>query len=280
MNQWGQTRLIFLPFLRGPGTAAGDNCRGRNSIPSPYSLMTFLVIVLVAFSAAVSADLTDIKVYSPIVEKGDVQFEVIGNVVIDDADEHHGFKHQEFELEYGVKDFWATSITASIIEPAGEALKYDILGWENTFQFTEEGRYWLDFGFHMEVEVNDEGDEAHNLEGRFLFRRVSGAFEHILNLNIEQQFGSAADESTELEYIWRTRYNLNETTAIGFEAFGAPGEIKYLPALSEQEHRLGPAFYRDVKLGDITVELNLIWLFGLTGSSAAHTPHWQIEFEF
>ena len=70
--------------------------------------------------------------------------------------------------------------------------------------------------------MNDEGDEPHNLEGRFLFRRVSGAFEHILNLNVEQQFGGAADESTELEYIWRTRYSLDETTAIGFEAFGAP----------------------------------------------------------
>ena len=240
----------------------------------------FLAVITVASPCMVSADLTDMKVYSPIVEKGDLQFEVIGNVVIDDADEHHGFKHQEFELEYGVTDFWATSITASIIEPAGEALKYDILGWENTFQLTGEGRYWLDFGFHMEVEVNDEGDEPHNLEGRFLFRRVSGAFEHILNLNFEQQFGNAADESTELEYIWRTKYSLNETTAIGFEAFGAPGEIKYLPALSEQEHRLGPAFYRDIKFGDVALELNLIWLIGLTGSSAAHTPHWQIEIEF
>ena len=239
-----------------------------------------LAIVTLILPGVVLADLTDMKVYSPVVEKGDLQFEIIGNVVIDDAEEHHGFKHQEFELEYGVKDFWATSITASIIEPSGEALKYDILGWENTFQLTEEGRYWLDFGFHMEIELNDEGDEAHNLEGRFLFRRVSGTFEHILNLNFEQQFGSAADESTELEYIWRTRYSLNDITSIGFEVFGSLGEIKYMPALSEQEHRLGPAFYRDVKLGGVTLELNLIWLFGLTENSAAHTPHWQIEIEF
>ena len=147
-----------------------------------------MAVITVALSGNVRADLTDMKVYSPIVEKGDLQFEVIGNVVIDDDEEYHGFKHQEFELEYGVTDNWATSITASLIEPAGEAVKYDILGWENTFQLTEEGRYWLDFGFHMEVEVNDEGDEPHNLEGRFLFRRVSGAFEHILNVNIEQSW--------------------------------------------------------------------------------------------
>ena len=248
--------------------------------PIVRNLPYFLAVTLAVASCIVRADLTDMKVYSPIVEKGDLQFEIIGNVVVDDDDEYRGSKHQEFELEYGVKDFWATSITASLIEPAGKGLKYDILGWENTLQLTEEGRYWLDFGFHTEIEVNDEGDEPHNLEGRFLFRRVSGHFEHILNVNFEQQFGSAADESTELEYIWRTKYSLDDDTAIGFEAFGAPGEIKYLPALSEQDHRLGPAFYRDVKVGDVTVEVNLIWLIGLTEGSAAHTPHWQIEIEF
>ncbi|MDE0283128.1 MAG: hypothetical protein OXI88_13860 [Gammaproteobacteria bacterium] len=251
------------------------------TFPITRNLPVLLVVALViATPGYVRADLTDIKVYSPIVERGDLQFESIGNMVVDDDNEYHGFKHQEFELEYGVKDFWATSITASVIKPAGEGFKYDILGWENTLQLTEEGRYWLDFGFHMEIEVNDEGDEPHNLEGRFLFRRVSGAFEHILNVNFEQQFGSAADESTELEYIWRTEYSLDYDTAIGFEAFGAPGEIKYLPALSEQDHRLGPAFYQDVRIGAVTMEMNLIWLIGLTTGSAAHTPHWQIEIEF
>ena len=250
------------------------------TFPLVRNFLLLPAMIAAVLSGAVRADLTDMKVYSPIVEKGDLQFEIIGNVVIDDDDEYHGFKHQEFELEYGVKDFWATSITASFIEPAGKGLKYDILGWENTFQLTGEGRYWLDFGFHTEIEVNDEGDEPHNLEGRFLFRRVSGAFEHILNVNFEQQFGGAAHESAELEYIWRTKFILDHDTAIGFEAFGAPGEIKYLPALSEQDHRLGPAFYRDLKIGGVTVEMNLIWLIGLTQGSAAHTPHWQIEMEF
>ena len=76
-------------------------------------------VIIAVLPGAVRADLTDMKVYSPIVEKGNLQFEIIGNVVIDDDDEYHGFKHQEFELEYGVKDFWAISITASVIDPAG-----------------------------------------------------------------------------------------------------------------------------------------------------------------
>ena len=240
----------------------------------------FLALIAIAVPGGVLADMSDLKVYSPIVEKGRLEIGILGNVVIDDDDDHRGFKHQEFELEYGVKDFWATSLTAGVIEPVGEGLKYDILGWENTFQLTEKGRYWLDFGIHFEIEFNDEGDEPHNLEGRFLFRKESGAFLHVLNVNFEQQFGNGAEESTELEYIWRTRYSLDHDTGVGFEAFGAPGEVKYLPALSEQDHRLGPAFYRDVKVGDVTVDMALVWLIGLTQGSAAHTPHWQIEIEF
>ena len=247
--------------------------------PRPLSVCAAVALALL-LSHGARADLTDMKVYTPLVEKGDLQFELIGNVVIDDRERHKGFKHQEFELEYGVNDFWATSITASVIEPAGAGLKYDILGWENTFQLTDEGEYWLDLGLHLEVELNDEDDEPHNLEARWLFRRASGPFEHVLNLNFEQQFGSAADEGVELEYIWRSKYALSATSAIGFEAFGALGELKDVPALAMQEHRLGPAFYRLLSLGELTVELNLIWLFGLTASSATHTPHWQIEIDF
>ena len=240
----------------------------------------FLALITVALPGGVLADMSDLKVYSPIIEQGRAEIGILGNVVIDDDDDHRGFKHQEFELGYSVKNFWATSLTAGMIEPAGQGLKYDILGWENTFQLTEKGKYWLDFGIHFEVEFNDEGDDPHNLELRFLFRRESGAFLHVLNANFEQQWGSAAEESTELEYIWRTRYSLDHDTGIGFEAFGAPGEVKYLPALSEQDHRLGPAFYHDLKIGEVTVDIALVWLFGLTGGSAAHTPHWQIEIEF
>lgn len=243
-------------------------------------LLRLFSLVAAIFPAAAAADLSDMKVYSPIVEKGEAQLELIGNTALDDAAEHDGFQHHEFEFEYGVTDFWATSITASLVRPAGESLKYDILGWENTFQLTGEGRYWLDLGAHFELEVNDEGDEPHNAEVRLLFRRVQGKFEHILNLNFEQEIGKAAEEATELEYIWRTKAALSERTGIGFEAFGSLGELKDLPPPAQQEHRLGPAFFHDAVVGGIEVEISLVWLFGLNRGSARHVPHWQIEIGF
>ena len=249
-------------------------------LPIRQKIYTLLLIATLIFPVDGAADLSDLKVYSPIVEKGERQLELIGNITMDNEKPLDNFQHHELEFEYGVTDFWATSITASLIKPATESIKYDILGWENTLQLTEENKYWLDFGFHGEIELNDENDETHNLEARLLFRKVIGKFEHILNLNFEQAFGNGADEGLELEHVWRTKLRLNEHTGIGFEAFGTIGEIKEATALSAQDHRLGPAVYHTFYWGELEIELHLIWLFGLTASSPAHIPHWQVEIGF
>ena len=263
----------ITPFIR-------DTPVHNFSQPIRRKIYTLLLITLCILPVKAAADLSDLKVYSPIVERGERQLEIIGNITLDHENDLNNFQHHELEFEYGVTDFWATSITASLIKPATESIKYDILGWENTLQLTKENKYWLDFGFHGEIELNDESDEAHNLEARFLFRKVIGQSEHILNLNFEQAFGKAANEGLELEHVWRTKIRLNEHTSIGFEAFGTIGEIKEVTALSTQDHRLGPAVYHTFDWGGIEIELHLIWLFGLTASSPAHIPHWQIEIGF
>ncbi len=239
-----------------------------------------LFYFLLFMSTGVSADLSDLKVYSPIVEKGDFGFEVLGNTTLDENGELDGFQYHEFEFEYGVTDWWATSLTNSLVKNVGEDLKYNVIGWENTFEFTEKGRYWLDTGVHIELELDDENDQADQVEIRFLFRKEISDTEHILNFNFEQQFGSQADESLELEYIWRTKVRLDEHTEVGFEAFGALGEVKSFEPLQEQQHILGPALYYEFDLGEVEVESHLVWLFGLTEGSAANTFRWQLEFEF
>ena len=242
-----------------------------------FSLLLILALLLPFNSWA---DLSDLKVYSPIVEKGEMGIEVLGNKTIDDDAEQDDFQYHELEFEYGVTDWWATSITTSLIKPAEESLKYNIIGWENTFQFTEQGKYWLDPGVHFELEFDDEGDEPDIFEVRVLFEKTLPEYQHTLNVNFEQQFGSAADESTELEYIWRSRKKITEHTSIGFEAYGVMGEIKDFAPLQEQQHIIGPAVYNVFHIGPIEIESHLVWMFGLTEDSADHTFRWQIEFPF
>ena len=246
---------------------------------SNYSRI-FALLTLLVFPALSYAELSDLKVYTPLVEKGNFAFEVLGNTVIDGNAELGGFQYHEFEFEYGVTDWWASSLTNSLVVAPIGGLKYNVFGWENTFQLTEEGRYWLDFGVHIELEFDDEKNESDQVEVRLMFRKSSNVFEHIFNLNFEQDFGSQARESLELEYIWRSKIRITEYAAAGFELYGALGEVKDFEPLKEQEHIIGPAFYYDFDFGEIEVESHLVWLFGLTGESADHTFRWQLEFEF
>ena len=122
---------------------------GQKNSPSSAYLVFLILIQLITFNCW--ADLSDLKVYSPIVEKGKMGLEILGNTTIDDDDAQDRFQYHELEYEYGVTDWWATSVTASLIKPSGESLKYNILGWENTLQFTKQGKYQLDSGFHFEL---------------------------------------------------------------------------------------------------------------------------------
>jgi len=248
----------------------------NNSSPARYQLL--ILIQLITLNCW--ADLSDLKVYSPIVEKGEMGLEILGNTTVDNNNTKDGFQYHELEYEYGVTDWWATSITASLIKPSQESLKYNILGWENTLQFFEQGKYWLDPGVHFELEFDDENDKPKVFEMRLLFEKTSENYQHTANLNFEQQFGSKADESTELEYIWRSRFVVTEEFAIGFEAYGAMGEIKDFSPMENQEHIIGPAIYNEFKIGNIEIESHLVWMFGLTEDSADNTFRWQIEFPF
>jgi hypothetical protein len=253
-----------------------------SSLPDHISscLTSLFFLGIFVLPGMVHADLNDLKVYSPIVEKGEFGFEVLGNTTIDGNDELGGFQYHEFEFEYGVTDWWASSVTNSLIKAPDGSLKYNVFGWENTFQFTEQGKYWLDFGVHIELEFDDENEESDQAEIRLMFRKEVENTEHILNLNFEQQFGSQAEESLELEYIWRTKVRVAEHTEVGFEAFGALGEVKNVEPLDEQEHIMGPAYYYEFEIGEVEVESHLVWLFGLTEASADNTFRWQLEFEF
>ena len=48
------------------------------------------------------ADLSDLKVYSPIVEKGKMGLEILGNTTIDGGAALDRFQYHELEYEYGL----------------------------------------------------------------------------------------------------------------------------------------------------------------------------------
>ena len=97
--------------------------KGQKNNLSPARYQLLILIQLITLNCW--ADLSDLKVYSPIVEKGEMGLEILGNTTVDNNNTKDGFQYHELEYEYGVTDWWATSVTASLIKPSQESLKYN-----------------------------------------------------------------------------------------------------------------------------------------------------------
>jgi hypothetical protein len=240
----------------------------------------FLVLMAVWAITPVNVQ-ADPKVYSPIVTKGKLAVGNRGNTTIDDDDEHDGSQRHVFLIEYGVTDWWKTEIVARLNKKAEHSLRYYATAWENIFQLTEQGKYWLDAGLYLEYKLKDEKNDPDIFEAKLLLEKPVQGFQNTLNLIIEQELGSDGDDDLEFGYAWRTRKEIGHHMKIGFEAFGELGELRDIESLDHQEHRIGPVFYHAIELGHHReIEYNIGWLFGLTDESPDNTFRWQIEFVF
>ncbi|MBI4005505.1 MAG: hypothetical protein HY356_02450 [Gammaproteobacteria bacterium] len=240
-------------------------------------MLNRLITLVLIFSFPTGFCYADPKIYSPIVKQGELAFENRGNTTVDDDDDNDGSQRHVFELEYGVTEWWKTAIVARLDEPSAGTLRYDSTAWENIFQLTGQGKYWLDTGWYLEYKLADEDGAPDKLETKLLLEKPVYGFLNTLNLTIEQELGSEGDEDLEFEYAWRTRKKITSEIKLGFEAFGKLGELRDLKSPEDQEHRIGPVFYHEFRIGGIEIEYNLAWLFGLTDASPDNTFRWQIE---
>lgn len=241
------------------------------------NFLPVLFFLALLFTSPVNADP---KVYSPIVHKGDLAFENRGNTTIDDDDDEGGAQRHVFELEYGVTDWWKTALVSRLDKPGDGSLRYDTTAWENIFQLTEQGKYWLDAGIYLEYKLADDDDAADKVEAKLLLEKWYSGFQHTANFTFEKEVGGHREEDTEFGFAWRTRKEIAHHMKLGMEYFGELGEINDIKSFEDQEHRLGPVFYHEFEIGELEIEYSLAWLFGLTDASPDHTFRWQLEIPF
>jgi len=83
-------------------------------------------------------------------------------------------------------------------------------------------------------------------------------------------------------------YELQAKTAVsrgleaGVQAFGEMGKWNHWDPSREQNHRLGPAVFGKVKLGEgrEAIKYNAAWLHGVTDGAPKDTFRLQAEYEF
>lgn len=133
----------------------------------------------------------------------------------------------------------------------------------------------IGLGWFASVEVStDHATTNSTLFGPIVVLQ-SGKLSFAANPFFEKTFGRNRVEGIALNYGWNAKYQLNESLAIGVEAFGLIENLGAPPPISEQEHRIGPALFTTIKLtNDLTITPDVGLFFGLTEA----TPDLTLKF--
>ncbi len=220
------------------------------------------------------------KVYSPIVQKGEVEIEARGQYDVDERASKDDVQKHKYALGYGVTDRWFTEVYGEVERTKNEDdedlnFKFTALSWENRLQLTEQGQYWVDVGLYLEYEASFENKHPDNLETKLLLEKSFDKFTHTANIILEQNVGRHPSEDLVGGFAWSSRYRLSKVFQPGFEWHSNFGELGQVVSYQDQQHQLGPVFYG--KVGPVKYDVG--YLFGMSDAAPKGELKWILEYE-
>ncbi len=239
------------------------------------ALAVFAVIGTVCVLIPSSAHATK-TVYSPYVEEGELELEWKGGYTIDDDSDTDGAWKQKLAIGYGFTPFWFSEIYGEV-EKEGESgadPDFTALEWENRFQITQPGEYFVDVGALAALERNTAGG-ADKGEVGLLLAKDTGAFSHTANVIAEREFGEESSDDTEVEFAWNSRYRFNPAFEPGVELYSGFGSLSDGSSFDEDSHQIG--LVAQGKIG--AVKYNAGYLFGLSDSAPDGQVKAILEYE-
>lgn len=232
-----------------------------------------------SFPATVAADPAS-KVYSPIVEYGETELEFRAGRLEDNDGNGDGEQQYVFAIGRGIMPRWFTELVVAYETAPGESLEVDEVEWENVFQLTERGQYFVDLGLFVEYAHKPDADQADKVEIGPLIQYELGLAQFNLNPLFEREVGDGAERVTELSYGFQMKWRGNPLFEPGLQAFGELGEWNDWAGRNSQEHNLGPAFFGKIKYDQCAFKYAAGWLFGLTRATPDNTLKLELELEF
>ena len=269
--------IIVVSILMYLGTHPVSLRRRNMTIFSGMASMLIICIIVFTSQNAHASH----KVYSPHVEQGEAELEMRGHTTFDNDNAKDSQEKIKIEFGYGVSEKWFTAIGGEIEEDINGDLEYEATFWENIFQLTEQGEYWVDVGLYFEYEFAHEAGNKDKVEGKLLLEKNVGKFVNTANLIFSRQVGSGSSNATEFEYAWRTKYLYSKSIEPGIEIYGEMGEVGHVSPSDQQDHRIGPVI-SGLLSGDSHGKwvYELGYLFGISDAAPDGTLKFVIEYEF
>ena len=266
----------FVLLLRTYGKMTGK--KHKKCVASAVVGLLFLFV-------GVGSAYAEKHVYSPIVEKGELEIETTGMVDMDHRKSQDGMQEYKNAIGYGVTDRWATELYGEYEKQMGEdaggnaklsRLKFTHLEWENRFQLAEQGQWWVDPGFYISYEMPLINKDPGKVETKLLLEKTLSQFTHTANIIIDKEVGGGSTFQAEGGFAWSSRYRLSKQFQPGVEYYASLGELRKHLSYKEQNHQIGPAFYG--KLGHVKYDVG--YLFGISDAAPMREIKWIMEYEF
>jgi FTR1 family protein len=221
------------------------------------------------------------KVYYPTVNQGEVEAEFLGHYDSDNNPALDKGQKYKFELGYGVTNFWMTEAVVEVEKAAQDKTRLDSFEWENIFQLTPQGKYWLDAGVLASVEFPANSGQPHVFEFGPLLQKQFGKMLNTANLVFVKETGSNAHAPLQATYAWQTKWLVSPYFEPGFEAYGDFGDVNKWGIRRDQTQQAGPAVFGSFNMGPgqkLRYEAGL--LFGLNAATPGASLKWLLEYEF
>jgi hypothetical protein len=228
---------------------------------------------------AAPAEAGDLKVRSPIVEQGEIEFE--NNFTIGRG------KTAVSELEYGFTDWLKLGIEGELAADPGHGFRYDSAAVEAFIQLTPQGRYWADLGLAIEYEHTALKGDPRALTIGPLIEKEAQLFGldtlHTINALFTKELGEGSVGPLSVLLAAQSRVRLNPYFQPGFEYYGSRSLGSHG---DEPEHRIGPMFAGRVGLRDLGVnapggiKYDAAYLRGLNHATDPSTFRVRLELEF
>jgi hypothetical protein len=237
-----------------------------------------LVVGLLASSGARADPRLDEKVYTPYVQNGVGEVEVLTARQIGGAGE--GQLTTVIEAEYGINDRISLSLVGAVERAPGEATRFTSVGVEAVAYLGQIPKLGVDVGGYLEYGQGLNG-ESNALEGKLLLAKTAGRFQGLLNLIVERPLGPKDQAYAAYGYAASATWRTVGALRVGAEAFGDLGSDHGFPGPGGAY--VGPQLLWEGRPpgSPVEIDLDLGWLFpvGADRREAASQARIGLELE-
>lgn len=217
------------------------------------------------------------KVYLPAVVQGEVELELRGG--FQRWRDHDDDRERQFvaDVGYGFTPWWKSELAVGVTRLPGTSSRLDEIEWENIFELTEPGQYWVDLGLFAEL-ARDHAEGRNVVAIGPMFQKEFDRLQANANLLFERQLGAHAEPGAEIDYAWQLKWRGNPRFEPGVQGFGTIGRTSDFARATE--HKIGPAFFSQAVLGARNkIKFDAAVLFGLNRNSPDTTVRFNLEYE-